>query len=143
MKTQSLFGGWLRLANFPQLVLLMVIGLLTGCETPTAVPSQEITGEIFELKDLDQAPKISYQQRPRYPEAMRRAGVAGETMIRFVVDPEGKVRDARCIKATHPDFAAAAVEAASGWKFKPGIKNGRAVNTRMELPLTFSINERQ
>ncbi|MBC7369796.1 MAG: TonB family protein [Undibacterium sp.] len=118
----------------------MLLALLTGCETPPAAPYREKTAEVFDLKEVDQAPVPTYQQRPRYPTAMRRAGASGGAMIRYVVDTEGKVRDARAIEAAHPDFAAAAVESVSGWKFKPGMKNGRPVNTRMQAPINFSQN---
>lgn len=139
MNTSKVIGGLLRPAGFVLLLPVLSIALLTGCETPPAAPDKEKISEVFDLKDVDQEPVPISQQRPRYPTAMRRAGASGGTVIRYVVDTEGKVRDARAIKAAHPDFAAAAVESVSGWKFKPGMKNGRPVNTRMQSPVVFTL----
>jgi RNA polymerase sigma factor (sigma-70 family) len=37
-------------------------------------------------------------------------------------------------------LAAAAVEAVGNWKFEPGHKGGREVNTHMQAPIVFSLN---
>ena len=39
------------------------------------------------------------------------------------------------------EFESAAVQAVSKWKFKPGRKGGRAVNTHMQVPIVFTLNE--
>jgi protein TonB len=33
------------------------------------------------------------------------------------------------------------VQAVSKWKFRPGKKGGRNVNTKMQVPIVFSITE--
>ena len=38
-------------------------------------------------------------------------------------------------------FEAAAVQAVSKWKFKPGRKGGRDVPTHMQVPIVFTLNE--
>jgi len=35
----------------------------------------------------------------------------------------------------------AAVEAVSKWRFEAGVKNGRPVNTRMEMPIVFTLSK--
>ncbi len=126
------------------LALLLPLGWTAGAsgeEKKATPPAAEAKVQVFDLAEVDQAPVASYKQRPRYPTDMRRAGIQGKAVIRFVVDSEGKVHDARVVEATHPDFGKAAATAVSGWKFKPGIKDGRPVNTRMQTPIMFTIKE--
>ncbi len=57
----------------------------------------------------------------------------------FIVDTNGDVRNAYAIRATAPQFGEAAVAAVSRWKFKPGIRNGRPVNTHLQVPVSFNL----
>ena len=44
-------------------------------------------------------------------------------------------------KAMAEEFGAAAVAAVSQWKFEPGTKGGRKVNTVQRVPIVFTVNE--
>jgi len=97
---------------------------------------------VFELADLDQAPVILSQPLPHYPPSLLRTAVAGEVTVKFVVDAEGVVRAERITAATHPEFEMPALQAVVRWKFRPGRKDGRAVATRVEVPIAFSVPSR-
>jgi len=94
---------------------------------------------LFDLASLDQAPVALAQLPPDYPASLRRRGVAGEVLIRFVVDAQGRVRNAVVVRSTESGFEQAALDAVARWRFKPGRKGGAAVNTRMEIPLEFRL----
>ena len=94
---------------------------------------------LFNLADLDQAPAPTLRVPPNYPFDMRRAGVSGEVLVGFIVDTAGQVRDAYAVSATRREFADEAVRAVLQWKFKPGRRSGVPVNTRMQVPLVFSL----
>jgi protein TonB len=98
-------------------------------------------GQIFDLSQLDQIPVARIQQQPIYPYEMRRAGITGEVNVGFIVDANGDVRDAYVMNSTHREFEVPAVQAVSKWKFRPGRRGGRAVNTRMSVPIVFSFND--
>ncbi len=98
-------------------------------------------GQIFDISQLDQIPVAQSQMPPNYPYEMRRAGITGEVNVGFIVDSNGVVRDAYVISSTHREFEAPAVQAVSKWKFRPGRRGGRAVNTRMSVPIVFSFND--
>jgi protein TonB len=98
-------------------------------------------GQIFDISQLDQIPVARIQQQPIYPYEMRRAGITGEVNVGFIVDSNGDVRDAYVINSTHREFEVPAVQAVSKWKFRPGRRGGRAVNTRMSVPIVFSFND--
>ncbi|MBK8479158.1 MAG: energy transducer TonB [Opitutaceae bacterium] len=93
----------------------------------------------FELAELDQPPVILAQPLPQYPPALLRTGASGEALVCFVVSLEGTVRAARVTLTTHPEFAVPALQAVARWKFRPGRKDGRAVATRVEVPIAFEV----
>jgi protein TonB len=97
--------------------------------------------EVFDISKLDQVPVAKFQARPQYPFEMRRSGVAGEVVVDFIVDTNGDVRNAYAARSSQREFEAAAVQAVSKWKFRPGKKGGRAVNTHMQVPIVFTLNE--
>ncbi len=97
--------------------------------------------EVFDIANLDQQPVPRFQARPQYPFEMRRAGIAGEVVVDFIVDSKGDVQNAYAIRSSQREFEAAAVQAVSKWKFRPGRKGGRNVNTHMQVPIVFTLNE--
>ena len=98
-------------------------------------------GEVFDISKLDQRPQEKFQAKPIYPFEMRRAGIAGEVLVDFIVDSNGDVRNAYSVRSSQREFESAAVQAVSKWKFRPGKKGGRAVNTHMQVPIVFTLND--
>lgn len=92
-------------------------------------------------KDLDEVPTATSRAAPHYPFEMKRLGLGGTVVLRFIVDARGNVSDVEVISTEHAEFGKAAAEAMLRWKFKPGMKNRRRVNTRMEMPMTFSLEK--
>ena len=97
--------------------------------------------KVFDISMLDQTPVPKFQARPQYPFEMRRAGIAGEVVVDFIVDTNGDVQNAYALRSSQREFEAAAVQAVSKWKFKPGRKGGRDVPTHMQVPIVFTLNE--
>ena len=97
--------------------------------------------EVFDISKLDQIPVAKYQAFPQYPFEMRRAGVTGEVVVDFIVTSDGDVRNAYAARSTQREFEAPAVAAVSKWKFRPGKRGGRAVNTHMQVPVAFTLTE--
>ncbi len=97
--------------------------------------------DLFNVNDLDQKPVARIQGQPVYPYEMQRAGISGEVLVEFIINYNGDVVDARVVKSSHREFEVPAVQAVYKWKFKPGRKGGRAVNTRASQPLEFKLND--
>ncbi|MCF7688978.1 MAG: TonB family protein [Cephaloticoccus sp.] len=111
-----------------------------------SIPTARQTGlgkgiEVFDISKLDQVPMPKFRARPQYPFEMRRAGITGEVVVEFIVDTNGDSRNAFAVRSTQREFEQAAVQAVSKWKFRPGRKGGRAVNTRMQVPIVFTLND--
>ena len=99
----------------------------------------EQIGRIFNLDDLDRRPEPVLQPAPVYPVALRREGLSATVQVEFIVDVNGRVLDPLIFETSNSSFNDAALAGVSRWKFRPGIKTGRKVNTRMRVPIVFKV----
>lgn len=97
--------------------------------------------DLFNLADLDRAPTPLLQTPPKFPYELKKVVNFAEVVVDFIVDKNGKIPWAKVTSATYPGFEDAAVLGVSRWQFKPGTKNGKAVNTRMRVPLHFRVTD--
>jgi len=95
---------------------------------------------LFDISQLDQIPVATYRAIPTYPYELKRNGTEGTVTVGFICDTEGNVRDAYIVNSTNRGFDAPAVQAVSKWKFKPGKRGGKVVNTRMSVPIVFNLD---
>jgi TonB family protein len=86
----------------------------------------------------DQKIKLIKGVIPTYPYNMRNAGVIGQVVIEFVVDPEGRVINPIVIRSNNPWFERPAIEAILQWKYQPARKNGRTVKTLAQQRIDFT-----
>ncbi|PTX91788.1 TonB family protein [Opitutus sp. ER46] len=107
----------------------------------TAGSAVVLTGQLYDLAALSVKPNATFRSPPSYPVELRKLGITGEAMMDFVVDASGAVQNLRAIKATHPEFAEAAVAAVQNWRFEPGRKDGAAVATHMQMPVRFTLSD--
>jgi len=91
--------------------------------------------QIFELADLDQRPIMRSPGPGPAPfdhTEMKFEDVPGTFEVGFICDTEGHVRDAHVVTSSGTSaLDQAAVAGVSKWMFKPGMKDGHAVNVRM------------
>jgi TonB family protein len=90
---------------------------------------------------LDQMPRTITRVSPVYPFNLKKAGIPGEVLVAFTVDAQGKVQDPVVVETTHPDFSAPALQAIQHWRFAPGKKGGRVVNSRLQAPIVFEVQD--
>jgi protein TonB len=98
-------------------------------------------GAIFNLADLDRAPEPIVQPAPIAPKVTDRDNADLIVVIEFIVSADGRVLNAMATNNADRRFEQAAVSGVSKWKFRPGIKAGRKVNTRMAVPIIFKAAE--
>jgi len=109
----------------------------SSTEATATLPPPDI-GQVFNLKDLDQQPRVrGIQAEPVYPAEMKRQGLSGEVVLTFIVDANGDVRNVSVVKSTNPAFEAPTIQAVQKWKFRPGKKDGKDVATKLTIPVTF------
>jgi len=90
---------------------------------------------VFELSEIDQNPEIIYQVKPKHPDALDKAGIDGEVVVRFVVMSSGNVASHSVIvlKGKDTAFAKPAIIAVRKWRFNPGMKDGKSVDVKMSI----------
>jgi TonB family protein len=84
-------------------------------------------------------PTVVSEAKPEYTAAARAAKVQGVVELEIVVLPDGSVGDVRVTKSLDRSYGLdeAAIAAAKKWRFKPGLRNGVPVATRVGLILEF------
>jgi TonB family protein len=89
----------------------------------------------------DQPATVLLQRAPRYPPALRAAGLEGRVSLRFVIDGEGRVEpgSVRITSATHAGFEESAREAILMTIFSPARVRGRPVRQWAEQAVTYRI----
>ena len=78
---------------------------------------------------------------PEYPLSMQMSGFRGEVLVSFVVDTEGRVRHPMVARSLNPAFDDAAIASVSQWRFEPATKGGVPVDARVNVPITFRLEE--
>jgi protein TonB len=85
-------------------------------------------------------PLGGYQAKPRYPEAARRQGIEGTTLLKIHVSDRGLVDDVLIERsAGHQDLDLAAMEAVKKWRFEPARQGNRPVAIWVMLPVRFTL----
>ena len=99
------------------------------------------SGDYIAIETADRKPIPTFQSRPRYPVALRNAGIHGEALIAFIVDKDGLTTEVQVENASDKAFGEAAQQAVSKWKFKPGMKNGEPIRVAMKVPVVFALEK--
>ncbi|WP_069130888.1 TonB family protein [Rhodohalobacter halophilus] len=79
------------------------------------------------------------QQKIRYPEMARRAGIEGRVYVQFIVNENGNVVDPQIIRGIGGGADEEALRVVSQAEFKPGMQRGRPVRVQYSLPIFFRL----
>jgi TonB family protein len=88
---------------------------------------------------LDEPLAPIYRVAPAYPGALRATGgPAGEAIVEFVIDREGRARLPRIVSATHEEFGWAAATAIQQWVFRAPRRGGQPTDVKVRIPFQFA-----
>jgi TonB family protein len=109
----------------------------------TDVPPPPPRKERFVI--VEQMPELvggmeGLQDRLRYPETARRAGIEGRVIVQFTVDETGRVIEPKVVRGIGAGCDEEAVRLFSDAEFTPGRQRGVAVPVEMSLPVTFMLS---
>ncbi|WP_166363974.1 energy transducer TonB [Pseudomonas akapageensis] len=77
---------------------------------------------------------------PRYPSVARRRNQQGIVRVEVCLDERGQQQKLTLIKSSGVEsLDQAALEAVKSWRFRPEIVDGRAVPSRVEIPIEFAL----
>jgi protein TonB len=113
-------------------------------ETPVADPDE---GKVFTI--VEEMPGFPGGEQKmleyiakniKYPPVARENGIQGRVYVTFVVDKEGKIKDAKILRGIGggcDEEALRVVKTMPDWK--PGKQNGRSVQVQYNLPVNFVL----
>ncbi len=73
------------------------------------------------------APVLIDREEPVYPEAARQAGIGGVVGLELTIGPDGRVTDAKVLRAAGFGFDEAALAAARKFRFRPATQSGQPI----------------
>ena len=96
---------------------------------------------VYDTLQVTRRPKRYGGPYPTYPTSAREQGVQGRVVIAMIIEPTGEVNQASVSVVRSPDsrLTESALVVARESKYRPGCLEGRAVRTRVALPVDFTL----
>jgi protein TonB len=85
------------------------------------------------------APVLISKIEPEYSEEARKAKYSGSVLLSIVVDQNGLPRDIKVVRPLGLGLDQKAIEAVMKWRFRPGMKGGRAVPVQAQVEVSFRL----
>lgn len=99
-------------------------------------------GEPLETRMGDPgSPRFLKRAEPAYPPMARRMGREGKVLLRLTIDERGKLESVEVMEGGGFGFTEAAVEAMGRSVFAPAMESGRAVKSRVLVPVRFVLKD--
>jgi TonB family protein len=98
-----------------------------------------IGGGVFRVGGGVSAPQVLHEVKPDYSEQARKAKYQGTVTLSLVVQKDGTVRDIRVVTPLGMGLDEKAIEAVKMWRFRPGERNGQAVDVSALIEVTFRL----
>lgn len=85
-------------------------------------------------------PSVRTGDRPKFPEALAAKGENGGAILELSIGSFGNVQNVKVLRASHQEYADAAVEALKSWIFVPAQKDGVNIESRWRIAIGFSVD---
>jgi TonB family protein len=85
------------------------------------------------------APVLISKIEPEYSEEARKAKYSGSVLLSIIVDQNGLPRDIKVVRPLGLGLDQKAIEAVMKWRFRPGMKGGRAVSVQAQVEVSFRL----
>jgi tol-pal system protein YbgF len=95
--------------------------------------------EVYKPGGAVTMPVLVKEAKPQYTAEAKRAKIQGTVILECVVLTDGRVGHCGVTRSLDPGLDQEAIKSAQRWTFKPGIKDGRPVQTRITIELTFTL----
>ena len=96
-------------------------------------------GSAFKIGGGVSAPVPVYRPEPEYSEEARKAKWQGAVLLSLVVDENGVPQNIMVIRSIGLGLDQKAIEAVQKWRFKPGVKDGKAVPVFANIEVNFRL----
>ena len=85
-------------------------------------------------------PRLLHKVEPEYTKEARAARLEGTTMLSVVISSNGIPGEIKVIKSLDHGLDQKAVEAARKWRFQPVLKNGKTIDQKATIKMSFRIS---
>jgi periplasmic protein TonB len=96
-------------------------------------------GGVFKIGGGVSAPVPTFKPEPEYSEEARKAKYQGEVWLSVVVDEKGVPQQIKVTRKLGLGLDEKAIEAVAKWRFKPGMKDGKAVSVQATVAVSFHL----
>ncbi len=131
--------------SLSELQASLAVGTGTGFRTKSLEEMlfqvQDIGDMIFEIKDLDQKPRLISAERPEYPHVLKTQGIEGEVVLLVMINREGRVSILGVKSSTNREFEKSSIRAARSARYTAPMRNGEKVSVKFYLPFNFTITD--
>lgn len=111
--------------------------------TTTGGISSSESDKPFNPEIYEEAPEPINPIAPEYPDFAKNTGIQGLVYLEVDVFKDGSIGEIKVLKSllSGPHgLDQAAVNAVKRWKFQPGKNGGKPIDTRVIIPIEFTIN---
>ncbi|MCA8952874.1 MAG: energy transducer TonB [Planctomycetes bacterium] len=110
-----------------------------AAEPPAPTPPQPLASQAAAF--VPPRPCTSSNEAPIYPRRARRLGLQGEVLLEVLVGADGRVVLVTVQTSSGHDLLdRAAIRALERWVFEPAMRDGRAVEARIPIPVAFELS---
>ena len=85
------------------------------------------------------APRVLFKVEPEYSEEARKAKWQGTVVLSVIVDEMGRPNHVSVLRSLGLGLDQKAIDAVSQWRFKPGLKDGKAVPVIATIEVNFRL----
>jgi len=105
----------------------------------------EFKGDVDEAAEEIVLPKIITKVEPKYPRDALDASAEGVVILEATIKEDGSVGEVEILR--HPEgwrsLGESAAKAVRQWRYQPAMKDGRPVQVKYNLKITFSLEKRE
>ncbi len=117
----------------------------TAPPRPTVAAATTVVqiGEFVSPEDADTLPVVVKSEPLAWPRNAQRSKGKGVVVVQVTVNPSGGVDEVVVLRADHTDWGIpeAAIEAASGYRYKPGTKDGVVISTHAFITWRYDFTQ--
>ncbi|MGY1457483.1 MULTISPECIES: energy transducer TonB [unclassified Luteimonas] len=89
----------------------------------------------------DSEPELTNRVQPEYPATAYRERAEGTVLVGILVNANGRPVEVEVVRRSgNRELDRAAVDAVRQWTFQPAMRDGKKVEARVEVPVTFRLD---
>jgi TonB family protein len=96
-------------------------------------------GGVYKIGGGVSSPVPIFKPEPEYSEEARKAKYQGSVTLAIVIMPDGSTSNIRVIRPLGLGLDEKAIEAVTKWRFRPSLKDGKAVAVSANVEVNFRL----